>query len=194
MQSLLPLVGAGGFLFLTRPGDFALSAQGLAEGALWQPLTYAFFHGNFLHLTLNLVALLITGAALEEVLGRRQMGALLLFGSVGGAIGFLASLALDPRLPVSLQCIGASAAVTACLGAVTALVPREKVTLWIFFIPLPLRAIWLLPILLGLFICEALWFPQTTSYGAHLGGYVMGILFVTLGIRRRDEGAHALGV
>ncbi len=178
LKSLLPFVGAEGFLFLTRAGDFALSAHGVASGAVWQTVSYAFFHGSFIHLTLNLVALLMTGAALEGCLGRERMKWLLLFGIVGGAIGFLGSLALDPRLPSQLLCIGASGAVTACLGAVTALVPREKVTLWLVVVPIPLRAFWLLPLLLGLFICEAIWYPATTAYGAHLGGYVAGLFFV----------------
>ncbi len=164
-------------MFLTTSGNFALSAEALREGALWQPLTYAFFHGNFTHLTLNLIALLISGAALEAFLGRERMKGLLGIGIVGGAIGFLLSLALDSRLSVEMQCIGASAVVTACLGAVTALVPREKVTLWLIVIPVPLRAWWLLPLVGGLLICEAICFPETTAYGAHLGGYLAGILY-----------------
>ncbi len=183
LQTLLPRLGARGFLFCTQPGELALSGAGLAGGALWQPLTYAAFHGNFTHLTLNVVALLITGGALEEHLGRGRMKWLLLFGIVGGAIGFLLSVAVDPRLPENLQCIGASAAVTACLGAVTALVPREKVTLWVAVVPLPVRAIWLLPIAVGLFVCEAIGFVETTSYGAHIGGYLAGMAFVW-GLRR----------
>ncbi len=177
-QSLLPRLGVEGFTFFNSlTTTLALQAQTLREGALWQPLTYALVHGSPWHLTANLFGLLLTGRALEAVWGRGRMVRFMLLGAVAGAIGFLVSVWLDPRLSGGMVCVGASAVVTACIGAATALAPRERVVLWVICVPIPLRALWLLPVMLLFFLAEAIFFAQTTAYGAHLGGYLAGLLY-----------------
>ncbi len=156
---------------------FGLKAGALGAGALWQPFSYVFLHGGWAHLAANLFGLWVTGSALEAALGARRVAWLFAFGAVAGACGFLATLAWDPRLPTGMACLGASAVVAACLGAATALEPRARVVLWVAVLPIPLRAIWLLPLVLGLATCEALWWPLTTAYGAHLGGFLAGLAF-----------------
>ncbi len=180
-ETLLPLFGVKGFsLYSALASTLTLQAEALRSGALWTPLTYAWIHASPLHLLLNLFGLWITGRSLERLLGRNAMVSILLLGSVAGAIGFLVSLGLDPRLSGELRCMGASAVVTACIGVATALAPRERITLWILFVPIPLKAGGLLPVLLGLFAVEAVAFAQTTAYGAHLGGFLMGLLLAKI--------------
>lgn len=155
----------------------ALKVNSVRDGALWQPITYAFCHGPWWHLVINLFVLLVTGCTLERAIGSLRMLALILLAIPAGAVGFLLSLLLDPRLFVGTACVGASALSSACFGTIALLAPREKVTLWLLFIPIPFRAGWLLP-LVGLLLCsEVLYTPGLTAYGAHLGGWLLGLGF-----------------
>ena len=158
---------------------FALRPESVGLGAVWQALTYALLHGNGLHLLINVVGLAITGATLERLLGGWRTIALFALGAAAGACGFLGSLLLDPRLPTVGVCVGASAILTACIGAATTLAWREQVTLWVAIIPIRLRAGWRLPLFLLFSLCEILLWPTVTAYGAHLGGWVAGL---TLGV------------
>lgn len=166
----------GQTLARTLQGTFGLSAQTLAQGAYWQPLTYAFLQGSVTHLLANLLGLWITGSALEPILGGRRMGWLFVLGVLAGAVGFLASLMVDARLAVGQACIGASAGVAAYLGCATLLSPKAKLVLWVVVFPIPLRAYMLLPLFILFSIAELLLWPQFTAYGAHLGGWLMGLL------------------
>lgn len=157
--------------------ETALQADALRAGAWWQPFTYAVVHGSLPHLTVNLFVLLLTGAALERVAGSGRFAALLALAAPAGAVGFLLTLLFDPRLAEATRCVGASALSTALLGAVAALAPREKITLWIAVVPVPFRAGLLLPLLLLLLTAEALFLSALTAYGAHAGGLLAGLLF-----------------
>lgn len=155
----------------------ALRVRDLQDGALWQPLTYAFCHGPWWHLAINLFVLLVTGCTLERAMGSLRMLALIALAIPAGALGFLLSLLLDPRLVIGTACVGASALSSACFGTIALLAPREKVTLWVLFIPIPFRAGWLLP-LAGLLLCAEIFYsPGLTAYGAHLGGWLLGLGF-----------------
>lgn len=176
----LPVPGAfplpGATLAGVLQTSFGLNANFLAQGALWQPFTYAFLQGSVAHLVANLLGLWITGSALEPLLGGRRVGWLFVLGSLAGACGFLASLMFDPRLSAAQTCIGASASVAAFLGCATLLSPKAKLVLWIIFLPISLRAWMLLPIFILFSVAELLLWPNFTAYGAHLGGWLMGLL------------------
>lgn len=162
--------GGGAFRAL-----FSLTAEGVRDGAFWQPVTYVFLHGSWLHLAANAFGLAVTGTALERLLGTAAFFRLALLTALAGALGFLLSLAFDPRLSVRMGCVGASAVLAGCLGAAATLSPRCRLTLWLLVVPIPVRAWQLVPLLLLLIAAEALWWPQTTAYGAHLGGFLAGM-------------------
>ena len=65
---------------------FALSREGLAQGYLWQPLTFQFLHGGGLHLLFNLLGIYMFGRLVEERLGR---GAFLKLYFLSGIVGGL---------------------------------------------------------------------------------------------------------
>ncbi len=154
---------------------FPLQAVALQAKEIWRIFSYVLLHGSWWHLGFNLFGLWITGVTLERLLGWRKM-TLLLCGAAAGALGFLASLLLDPRLSPQLNCIGASALLTACLGVATTLAPKETLTLWLIVFPLRIKALYLAPLLLLLFCVEA-FFPELgTAYGAHLGGWIAGLI------------------
>lgn len=155
----------------------ALRVFDVRDGALWQPLTYAFCHGPWWHLAVNVFVLLITGCTLERAIGSLRMLALIALAIPAGAVGFLISLAVDPRLFLGTACVGASALSSACFGTVALLAPREKITLLLLFIPIPFRAGWLLSLVGALFCVEAFYAPGMTAYGAHIGGWLLGLGF-----------------
>ncbi len=156
---------------------FGLESTFLRAGALWQPFSYAFLHGSFLHLVLNVFALLITGIALEGVIGSRRFIRLFFWGALAGAVGFLTSLWLDARLPAGALCVGASGAIAACIGCVSFLAPRARATLWLTIIPVPIRAWWAIPVAVAVMVGEAWFLPFSTAYGAHIGGWLAGAVY-----------------
>jgi rhomboid protease GluP len=92
---------------LVRMG--ANSGALVARGEVWRVVTACLLHGSVLHLAMNALSLLPTGALIERWLGRPGM-AVVLFAS--GAGGHLAS-AWAGRAPLS---VGASGAVFGLLG------------------------------------------------------------------------------
>lgn len=171
---LLRIAEAGWGLPITAGA--ALQTEALRAGAWWLPFTYAAVHGSLPHLAVNLFVLLLTGSALERAVGSGRFSALLALAAPAGAVGFLLTLLLDPRLAEATRCVGASALSTALLGAVAALAPREKITLWIAVVPIPFRAGRLLLLLPILMTAEALLFAGLTAYGAHAGGWIAGVI------------------
>ncbi|MEL6946354.1 MAG: rhomboid family intramembrane serine protease [Pseudomonadota bacterium] len=80
--------------------------------ALWTPVTHAFLHGDWLHLGVNALWLVAFGSAVAKRIG--TVGFLIFF-ALGSAFGALAHFIthVDAVIPV----IGASGAVSACMGA-----------------------------------------------------------------------------
>ncbi len=171
----LPLAWEDVFLGDWVLSAFPLRAAELKLGEVWRIFSYALVHGSWWHLLGNLLGLWITGRALEALLGWRSTALLALMGAAAGAAGFLASLLLDSRLSPEMTCLGASAILTAFIGAATSLAFREEVTLWAVVVPIRLRAFWLVPLMIIIFVIEGC-FPQFgTAYGAHLGGWLAGL-------------------
>ena len=89
-----------------------VTAFGRMAGAqIWSPLTYAFLHGDWMHVGLNCVWLLAFGTPVARRLGTVQAIA---FSSVGAIVGALVFYLLNPHLMVPV--IGASGIVSALMG------------------------------------------------------------------------------
>lgn len=144
---------------------------------LYQAVTYAFIHGSWWHLGINLFSIWLTGSSLEKIIGWRKASPLLLLSALSGALGFLLSVWLDPRLSPHLICLGASAVLTALIGTITTLFTRERITLYLLFLPLRIPVRLLFPFMLILLVAEATFLKFNTAYGAHLGGWFAGLLY-----------------
>jgi len=152
--------------------------QQLAELRAIRLLTALFFHADWLHLTGNLLFLIIFGLAAERVLGSRRFLALFL---VGGALANLAgALTLaSANTPI----IGSSGAVSAIVGAYLALFPKARLglvlPLGLFLEFVKMRA----SLLIGVWILLQLLFTYvgptfgTVVWWAHIAGFVIGMLF-----------------
>jgi len=152
---------------------FALTRHGLAQGRLWQLVTYMFLHGGAIHLLVNCVGLLFAGREVETVLGKKH---LLLIYFLGGILGGIAQLIAGPR---TIELIGASGGVCAVLLAFTTLLPELEITALLYFvIPVKMKAKWLGRIIIGVSILFALsnW-SRGVAHVAHLGGALTGLLY-----------------
>ena len=138
----------------------------------WQLVTYGFIHlgrdiGGLLHIVFNMLWLFWVGKELEEMQGPQTFAAVYLLGALGGGLLAAAEGALSGGAVVH----GASGAVLAILMAVAIKYPYRKVAL--IFLP-PIRLLYLVLAFLAIDIL----FSAGTSVGAHLGGALVGFLFV----------------
>lgn len=165
----------------TVPAHLLRNGPFFAGGAwlrLWSSL---FIHADWLHLTGNMLFLVIFGLPAEKALGSRRFLALFL---IGGACANLAgawSLAGQLR-PI----IGCSGAVSAVLGAYLALFPRAHLGLvlplglFFQFIRVPAA------LLIGMWVLVQLLFTWAgpgfgkVVWWAHLAGFLFGAVFALL--------------
>ena len=151
------------------------------RGAVWQPITYMFLHGGMWHLFSNMIGLYFFGPAVEAALGRR---AFLVMYFACGVFGAILQMIFEFQTAV----IGASGGVLGVLIAFAVMNPQARI--FLFPIPIPIRAMYLAIVWTFITVASVL-APQradNTAHWAHLGGIVVGFLFV----RYRHMGA-ALG-
>jgi membrane associated rhomboid family serine protease len=147
------------FWLIAGPGFDPILGQsvGVADGELYRLLTAAFLHGGFLHLALNMYALLLFGPPLEAALGRVRFTGLYLLSAFGGsALSYAFS---NPGQPS----VGASGAVFGLLGAF--LVVNRKLR----------RDTSGVLVLLAINFAYG-FIARNIDWRAHLGGLVAGVL------------------
>lgn len=138
-------------------------------------LTYAFLHGDLLHLGGNMLFLWVFGDNVEDAMGHPRF---LLFYLAAAAAGAAAHQFVLPDSQIPL--IGASGAVAAVVAAYVLLHPRVK--LWVLVIgkiPLRLPAVVPLAIWIGYqFLMLASTPADLVSWPAHVGGLLAGAAMV----------------
>jgi len=80
--------------------------------AYWTPVTHAFLHGDWLHLGVNAVWLTAFGSVVAKRLGVFWFIVFFMLGSASGALAHYLS-----HGPATVPVVGASGAVSACMGA-----------------------------------------------------------------------------
>lgn len=142
-----------------------------------------FLHGGFLHLAGNMLFLWIYGDNVEHRLGR--LGYLLVYLSTGAMATLFFSLLSGPSLT---PLVGASGAISGVLGIYFLLFPRNKIKVFIAFIPFYIDVL-LIPsrLVLGFFLVIDNLLPflvsthSSVAYGAHIGGFLGGIAIAYAG-------------
>lgn len=153
--------------------------------ALPAPLTLAsslFVHAGWMHLLFNMLFLAFVGRGVEWVLGPQRL--LLLF-LAGGMAGNVAQLAAEPLSITPV--IGASGGVAAVFGAYALLFSRRRpAPAAVGGLSVPsglLNALWMAAVWIGLQLATALAFNGNgggIAIWAHIGGFVAGMLLLTL--------------
>lgn len=165
-------------LFETR----ALPPEFMIIPADWTLVSYAFFHGGWMHLIGNMLFLWVFGDNIEDALGHIKY---LLFYLLCAAGGGFAHAFFNPVSEAPL--IGASGAVAGVVAAYLMLHPKVKV--WILVlgrIPLRLSAMWVLGawILMQIYNLFAA-ADSEVAWMAHIGGLISGAALVLL-LKRRE--------
>ncbi len=140
-----------------------------------------FIHADWLHLTGNLLFLIVFGVAAERMLGSLRFLVLFVF---GGALANLAGawMLADTSAPI----IGSSGAVSTVVGAYLALFPRARLGLvlplgvFLEFVRIPavlLIGFWAALQLLFTYVGPAF---GAVAWWTHVAGFLIGIVFALL--------------
>lgn len=152
---------------------FGLSWGDMQRGMIWQPVTYMFLHGGFMHLLMNMLGLFFLGRELEDTLGRNRFLQLYLGCGVLGGIGWLLLSGTAGHV-----CVGASGAVFGIIGAFAALFPHRKLTLLLFFVIPVTTSARNLAIVFGVGTLLMLRIGGGgVAHAAHLAGGIAGYLY-----------------
>jgi len=138
---------------------------------VWQLMTYAFLHGGFSHLALNMFALFMFGSDIERYFGPKRYAIYYFVCLVGAAFTQLFAVKLGGVEPAPT--VGASGAVMGLLLAFGMVYPQRRVIFLLLPIPIPA---WLFVILYGLVeLGSGVYGIQPgVAHFAHLGGMAAG--------------------
>ncbi len=143
--------------------------------------TSMFLHGGWMHLLGNMLFLWIFGNNIEDAMGRVRF---IIFYLLCGIAAAMAQALPDPQSAIPM--VGASGAISGVLGAYLLLYPRAKVLVLIplgfFMTTWRIAAGWVLG---GWFLIQLVSSLGNNAnggvaWGAHVGGFVAGMLLVSL--------------
>jgi len=159
----------------------SVSPTAFVHGMLWQPFTYMFLHDpqNPFHLIFNMFMLWMFGSQVAAIWGAKRFLRYYLTCGVGAGV----LIALIPYLLVwagmrsphslGISTLGASGAIYAVVLAFSLIWPDRTIAL--MFPPVSFRAIWLIPIMVGV---DLLMGPSNVSILGHLSGAGIGWLLL----------------
>ena len=175
---------------------------------IYQLFTYMFMHANLQHIFFNMFALWMFGCVIENVWGPKKF--LFYYISCGIGAGLMQELVqyiaiyldlsanglsfsmVNPAMFNGLTTVGASGAIYGILLAFGMLFPEQRV--FIFPLPVPIKAKWFVLIYAGLELFMAL---QSSGDGvahfAHLGGMLFGFLLIRYWRRHPDGNSYLRG-
>jgi membrane associated rhomboid family serine protease len=144
--------------------------------SLVTPLTATLLHADLFHLLFNLLIFLFCGRSVEGAIGPVSLVILYVVGAYAAAA---AQFALGPMSPYPM--IGASGAISAVIGAYAMLFGRNRVRVADPRSALWLNILWLLAAWVVLQVAIAIVLSAGTdgillAVGAHVGGFVVGVL------------------
>ena len=149
-------------------------------GYLWQPVTYLFLHGDILHVLFNMLALWMFGVDLERRWGRTAFLRYYFVCGIGAGLTVLlvSLLPLDATaMMYRIPTIGASGAIFGLLLAYGMLFPHRTIFFMVF--PVPAR---IYVIIVGVIVLlQASRGGGGVAHFAHLGGLVVGYLYLSMG-------------
>jgi membrane associated rhomboid family serine protease len=179
------------------PERFAYFGWHAAEGvstaliAYASLVTYAFLHGDFVHLIFNVLWFLIFATAVARRVGAGRFLMLSLVATLGAAVTHLVFHWGSP-VPV----VGASGAVSGLMGAAFRfiLIDPQATPVWppqrlpLFSRPVLMwSAVWIvLNVVLGITGFAPEGFGRAIAWEAHIGGFLAGLLTFPLFDRRRS--------
>ena len=164
--------------------SFPLSLHGFLFKP-WTLITYMFVHIELMHLFWNMVTLFWFGQILTNFTDSKKIIPLYLLGGIAGGIItiLLVNLIPDFNIFIGLPLVGASAGVTAIIIAAAALVPNYQLNL--MFIG-PVKLIYVALFVIFIDVLSVTSFNNVGGNIAHLGGALMGFIFIQQFKKGRD--------
>ena len=141
----------------------------------WTTITYMFMHDGVWHFLGNVLWLWAFGYILQDLTGNNKLIPIFLYGGFAGAVIFVATYNIIPRLPVAGTTLeGASAGVMAVAIATTVLAPNYRIFPMLNGgIPL-----WVLTIIFVIIDFASIPVSNTGGHIAHLAGAAMGFVLI----------------
>ncbi len=156
--------------------DPYFGAQPSVEGFFNQPwgvFTYSFFHGNLLHLALNMLMVYFVGKLFLRYFRSEDFLTFYFYGAFGGVVFFMI---FSHILHYGQILIGASAAVYALFFALVAYIPKTKVQLMFININIPLDYVGYALLFFDLIMILS--GDNIGGHISHLGGAAFGFLYM----------------
>jgi rhomboid family protein len=137
---------------------------------LWRLVTYMFLHATdwLAHLLLNMLMLWMFGTEVERVWGTREFIKYYFLCGIGAAI----TTCLVSR---QSNTIGASGAIFGVMLAYGLIFSNRQIFFWFIF---PMRAISFVLLCVGIELYALLSLPDGVAHIAHLGGMLVGFLYL----------------
>jgi membrane associated rhomboid family serine protease len=151
---------------------------------LWQPATYMFLHGGMLHLLFNMLILWMFGVELERMWGTPFFVKYYFVTGVGAAVTTMIVALLPFEFAEHVYAsvtIGASGAIYGLLLAFALHFPNRPILMFLLF---PIPAKYFVMILGAIAFLSSTNVAGGTAHTAHLGGLVIGYLYLARGGRR----------
>jgi len=160
-----------------------------ADGRIHSWLTYMFVHQGFFHLLGNMIYLFLFGSCVEDIVGRWRYAVFYLVGGVLAAVAQIAFTAAHFDSPIPI--IGASGAISACMGAFVPLFHKTKIQFkYVLWLIIYFRAG---EFSIKAWIVMSWWFLRDvidailsfdagpgTAFAAHAGGWASGLGLILL--------------
>ncbi len=156
----------------------ATPAKILQDLSVYQLVTYMFLHGGLFHIAINMFVLWMFGPEIELAWGTKQFFKYYFLTGISGGI-FTVMFQPNSVIPT----IGASAAIYGVLVAYAMMFPNRTIYLYFLF---PIKVKYAVILFVGLeFIASLGGNPDGIGHWAHLGGAVVGFLYIKLDWRLR---------
>lgn len=142
----------------------------------WQLFTYMFLHEGFTHILFNMLMLWWVGVQVEQAWGTRRF---VIYYFVCGLGGAMAHLLLSGFFGMGGgPMLGASGAIFGVLVAFGVMFPEMRLIFFPIFIPI--RAKFVVPILIAIEIYSTYNSSDNVAHLAHLGGAVTGMVYMLI--------------
>jgi membrane associated rhomboid family serine protease len=157
---------------------FGLTPRDVLTGYLWQPATYMFLHADLFHILFNMLSLWMLGVDLERTWGTPFFVRYYAVTGIGAALTVIISALLPMEAAVRTYqavTIGASGAIFGLLLAYALYFPnRPFYFMFLFEVP----AKYFVMILGAVALYWSIQQQGGVSHAAHLGGLIVGLLYL----------------
>ena len=169
------------------------------QGQLYTIFTNLFVHASIYHVIGNMLFLFLIGNSYEERVGKNKFVATYFIAGVAGTL--VESLLMSgSSTGMSTLMIGASGAIAGVMGAMLLLYPHDKVPMFLLIIFLPAVSVWLA---VGSWFAWQVFLVFSTpnalvgggiGFGAHFGGFLVGMFVAHLYPQLMMKSPHAVDV